>query len=60
MMAELKVTLKRSIIGRPQNQRDTVKALGLTKINSSVVKPANDAIKGMINTVSHLVDVEEV
>ncbi|WP_221887433.1 50S ribosomal protein L30 [Enterococcus durans] len=59
-MAELKVTLKRSIIGRPQNQRDTVKALGLTKINSSVVKPANDAIKGMINTVSHLVDVEEI
>ncbi|AUB54114.1 MULTISPECIES: 50S ribosomal protein L30 [Enterococcus] len=59
-MAELKVTLKRSIIGRPQNQRDTVKALGLTKINSSVVKPANEAIKGMINTVSHLVDVEEV
>lgn len=59
-MAELRVTLKRSIIGRPQNQRDTVKALGLTKINSSVVKPSNEAIKGMINTVSHLVDVEEV
>ena len=36
-MAELKITLKRSIIGRPQNQRDTVKALGLTKVefNSS-------------------------
>ena len=59
-MAELKVTLKRSIIGRPQNQRDTVKALGLTKINSSVVKPANEASKGMIRTVSHLVDVEEI
>lgn len=59
-MAELKVTLKRSIIGRPQNQRDTVKALGLTKINSSVVKPSNEAIKGMINTVSHLVDVEKI
>ncbi|EOL45401.1 50S ribosomal protein L30 [Enterococcus phoeniculicola] len=59
-MAELKVTLKRSVIGRPQNQRDTVKALGLNKVNSTVVKPANDAIKGMINTVSHLVDVEEV
>ncbi|MIW12427.1 50S ribosomal protein L30, partial [Listeria monocytogenes] len=42
-MAELKITLKRSIIGRPQNQRDTVKALGLTKLNSTVVKPANDA-----------------
>ncbi|ALS01954.1 50S ribosomal protein L30 [Enterococcus ureilyticus] len=59
-MAELKVTLKRSVIGRPQNQKDTVKALGLGKLNSSVVKPANEAIKGMINTVSHLVDVEEV
>ena len=59
-MAELKITLKRSIIGRPQNQRDTVKALGLTKLNSTVVKPANDAIKGMVNTVYHLVDVEEV
>ena len=59
-MAELKVTLKRSIIGRPQNQRDTVKALGLTKINSSVGKPSNEAIKGLLNTVSHLVDVEEV
>ena len=59
-MAELKITLKRSIIGRHPNQRDTVKALGLTKLNSTVVKPANDAIKGMVNTVSHLVDVEEV
>ncbi|MDR0920784.1 MAG: 50S ribosomal protein L30 [Lactobacillales bacterium] len=59
-MTELKITLKRSVIGRPQNQRDTVKALGLGKINSSVVKPANVAIKGMVNTISHLVDVEEV
>jgi large subunit ribosomal protein L30 len=59
-MAELKITLKRSVIGRPQNPRDTVKALGLKKMNSTVVKPANDAIKGMVNTVSHLVDVEEV
>ncbi|MGX7196284.1 50S ribosomal protein L30 [Enterococcus olivae] len=59
-MAELKITLKRSIIGRPQNQRDTVKALGLGKVNSTVVKPANDAIKGMVNTVAHLVDVEEI
>ena len=59
-MAELKITLKRSVIGRPQNQKDTVKALGLTKVNSSVVKPANEAIKGMVNTVAHLVDVKEV
>ncbi len=59
-MAELKVTLNRSIIGRPLNQRDTVKAFGLTKINISVVKPAYEAINGMINTVSHLVYVEEI
>ncbi|APB32139.1 MULTISPECIES: 50S ribosomal protein L30 [Vagococcus] len=59
-MSELKITLKRSVIGRPQNQRDTVKALGLKKTNSTVVKPNNEAIKGMVNTISHLVDVEEI
>lgn len=59
-MAELKVTLKRSIIGRPQNQKDTVKALGLTKINSSVIKSDSASVLGMIRTVAHLVDVEEV
>ncbi len=37
-MAELKITLKRSVIGRPQNQRATVKALGLGKVNSTVTK----------------------
>ena len=59
-MAELKITLKRSVIGRPQNQKDTVKALGLNKVNSSVVKPVNDAINGMVKTIAHLVEVEEV
>ena len=59
-MAELKITLKRSVIGLPQNQKDTVKALGLNKVNSSVVKPVNDAINGMVNTIAHLVEVEEV
>ncbi|MGY3778357.1 50S ribosomal protein L30 [Isobaculum melis] len=59
-MANLEITLKRSVIGRPQNQKDTAKALGLTKLNSTVTKPANDAIKGMVNTISHLVDVKEV
>lgn len=59
-MAELKITLKRSVIGRPQNQRDTIKALGLTKINSTAVRPSNDAVKGMVATVAHLVDVEEI
>ena len=59
-MADLKITLKRSVIGRPQNQRATVKTLGLGKLNSSVIKADNEAIRGMINTVSHLVAVEEV
>ncbi|WP_277630315.1 50S ribosomal protein L30 [Atopococcus tabaci] len=59
-MAQLEITLKRSLIGRTQNQRDTVKALGLTKINSKSVKPDNQAIRGMINTVAHLVEFKEI
>jgi large subunit ribosomal protein L30 len=59
-MAELKITLVKSPIGRPQNQRATAKTLGLTKMHRTVVKPDNAAIRGMINTISHLVDVEEV
>lgn len=58
-MAQLEITLKRSVIGRPQKQRKVVEALGLTKLNSTVVKPDNDAIRGMVNAVSHLVDVKE-
>lgn len=59
-MAQLEITLKRSLIGRTQNQRDTVKTLGLTKINSKSVKPDNQAIRGMINTVAHLVEYKEI
>jgi large subunit ribosomal protein L30 len=59
-MAELKITLVKSPIGRLANQRTTVKTLGLGKLNSSVVQPDNAAIRGMINTISHLVSVEEV
>lgn len=59
-MAKLKVTLTRSLIGRPEDQRATVKALGLRKTNSSVVQEDTPAIKGMINKVIHLVKVEEV
>lgn len=59
-MAQLKITLTRSLIGRPETQRATVKALGLGKINSFVVQEDNPAIKGMIRKVEHLVRVEEV
>lgn len=47
-MAKLEITLKRSLIGRPQPQRKTVQALGLGKTNSVVVKEDNPAIRGMI------------
>ncbi|MCL2168893.1 MAG: 50S ribosomal protein L30 [Defluviitaleaceae bacterium] len=58
-MAELKITLVKSLIGTKPKQRANVKALGLGKINSSVVQKDNDAIRGMIKKVSHLVKVEQ-
>lgn len=54
----LKVTLKRSVIGRPQNQVATVRALGLRKIGESRELSDTPAIRGMIRTVQHLVEVE--
>ena len=59
-MANLKITLTRSLIGRPATQRDTVKALGLKKLNSSAELPDNESIRGQIHKVEHLVTVEEV
>lgn len=56
----LEITLKRSLIGAQKNQKATAKALGLTKINKTVQKEENEAIKGMINTIAHLVEVKEV
>ncbi|USH34495.1 50S ribosomal protein L30 [Staphylococcus pseudintermedius] len=58
-MAKLQITLTKSVIGRPETQRKTVKALGLGKVNSSVTVEDNAAIRGQINKVSHLVSVEE-
>jgi large subunit ribosomal protein L30 len=59
MTKNIEITLTRSVIGRPQDQKDTVKALGLRKLHQSVVKEDNPAIRGMINKVSHLVTVKE-
>ena len=56
----LKVTLVRSKIGTLPKQRKIVEALGLGKINSSNTHQDNDAIRGMIRKVSHLVKVEEM
>lgn len=58
-MAKLKITLVRSLIGRPEEQRKIVRALGLGKTNSAVEKNDNPQIRGMINKVSHLIKVEE-
>jgi large subunit ribosomal protein L30 len=59
-MSELKVTQVRSAIGRPKDQKDTVRRLGLHRMHDSVVKPDRPEIRGMIAKVRHLVSVEEV
>lgn len=59
-MAKVKITQVRSIIDRPQRQKDTIKALGLRKISHSVVKEATPQIQGMIDKVKHLIIVEQV
>lgn len=60
MSKQLEITLKRSVIGRKENQVNTVKALGLKKLNDTVVHNDSEAIRGMVNTISHLVDVKEL
>jgi large subunit ribosomal protein L30 len=59
-MAQLKVTQIRSTIGGKQNQRDTLRSLGLKKIGQVVIKEDRPEFRGMVNTVRHLVTVEEV
>ena len=58
-MAKVKVTLTKSVIGKPQTQRDTVKALGLRKMHQTVEHEDTPQIRGQIAKVSHLVTVEE-
>ena len=59
-MAQVKITLSKSVAGCPQDQRATVVALGLHKTNSQVVKEETPQIKGMLHKVRHLVTVEEI
>lgn len=59
-MKELKIKLVKSPIGRAQDQKATLQALGLRKLNHEVVHPDNAAIRGMVYKVRHLVDVTEV
>ena len=58
-MADLKITLTRSPIGFNETIKRTVRALGLTKLQQTVIKPDNDAVRGMIHHVKHMLKVEE-
>ena len=57
-MSSLKVTQRKSVIGGPRRSA-SMRSLGLKRIGDSVVKPDRPEIRGMVNTVAHLVDVEE-
>ena len=59
-MAKLKVTLIHSASGHSPNQRATIRGLGLRKRHQSVVLEENPSVRGMIDTVAHLVEVERV
>ena len=59
-MPPLRVTQIRSGIGGKQNQRDTLRSLGLKHIGDEVVREDRPEFRGMINTVRHLVAIEEI
>lgn len=59
-MANLKITLVKSLIGRPETERKTARSLGLNKLNIAVVRPDTPAIRGQVQKLAHLVKVEEV
>ncbi|HLR02542.1 MAG TPA: 50S ribosomal protein L30 [Virgibacillus sp.] len=60
MTKQLEITLKRSVIGKKDNQINVVRTLGLKRVNDSVVRDDNPAVRGMINKVSHMVAVKEL
>jgi large subunit ribosomal protein L30 len=59
-MAQVKVTLVKSPIGRKPNHRETVKGLGLRKMNSSRVLVDTPEVRGMIRSIGYMLKVEEV
>ena len=60
MNSKLRVTLRKGLVGRPADQRGTVRALGLKRIGHTVEKEDRPEIRGMVFKVKHLVEVEEV
>ncbi|HEU0022508.1 MAG TPA: 50S ribosomal protein L30 [Dehalococcoidia bacterium] len=59
-MAQLKITWSKSYIGRPQNQRKVIHALGLRRLHHTVTHGDTPTIRGMVNKVHHLLTVEEI
>ncbi len=59
MSGMLKITLVKSMIGRPEKHRKVLRGMGLTKINKTVELQDSPSIRGMVHAVSHLVRVEE-
>jgi len=59
-MAQLQLKLKRSLIGRPKDQRATVKGLGLRRTGATVTLEDTPSVRGMVKKVIHLVEVTEV
>jgi len=55
----IRITLCRSVIGRPKDQRETARALGLRRIRQSRLHPDNPQVRGMARKIAHLVEVEE-
>lgn len=60
MASKLKIKQVKSVIGSPEDQKRTVRALGLKRINDTVEQDDTDVIRGMVFKVKHLVEVEEV
>ena len=60
MTDQLRITWKKSCIGKPESQRKIIRSLGLRRLNHSVVHSDTPTIRGMVNKVSHLVAVEAV
>jgi large subunit ribosomal protein L30 len=60
MTKQLSITLRRSPIGCPRDQRDTARSLGLTRLHKTVRQPDNPAIRGMVFKIRHLVEVVEI
>ena len=60
MAAKLKITLVKSMIGRPEKQRKVLRGMGLTKLNKTVELEDTPSIRGMVGNVAHLVRAEEI